>query len=111
MISRQIVYTPATITRLLKIIGLFCKRALQNRLYFAKEAYKSNEDIGVQFSDEGRGGWNTPPRTVNNVRFVMRTWGFSLVMREGEVRMTLFCTTVEAMLKAGKRSIIHRQVK
>jgi len=29
-------------------------------------------------------------------------------MREGEVRMPLFCTTVEAMLKAGRRSLIHR---
>jgi len=30
-------YRVATISRLLKIIGLFCKRALQQRFYFAKE--------------------------------------------------------------------------
>ena len=32
-------YGVATMSRLLQIIGLFCKRALQNRLYFAKETY------------------------------------------------------------------------
>ena len=31
------VYGVATISRLLKIIGLFCKRALSKRLYSAKE--------------------------------------------------------------------------
>jgi len=33
-------YGVATISRLLKIIGLFCKRALENRLYSAKETYE-----------------------------------------------------------------------
>jgi len=33
----------ATISRLLKITGLFCKRALQNRLYSAKETYDFKE--------------------------------------------------------------------
>jgi len=33
------VYGVATITRLLKIIGLFCKRALWQRLYSANESY------------------------------------------------------------------------
>jgi len=33
------VYEVATIRRLLQIIGLFCKRALEKRLYSAKETY------------------------------------------------------------------------
>jgi len=33
----------ATISRLLKIIGLFCKRALLNRGYSAKETYNLKE--------------------------------------------------------------------
>jgi len=33
----------ASISRLLKIIGLFCKRALQKRLYSAKETYDFKE--------------------------------------------------------------------
>jgi len=32
-------YWVATVSRLLKITGLFCKRALQKRLYSAKETY------------------------------------------------------------------------
>ena len=36
-------YGVATISRLLKIIGLFCKRALQKRLYSAKETYDFKE--------------------------------------------------------------------
>ena len=32
-------YGVASISRLLKIIGLFCKRALQKRRYAAKETY------------------------------------------------------------------------
>jgi len=33
-------YGVATIRRLLKIIGLFCKKALKKRQYSAKETYK-----------------------------------------------------------------------
>ena len=33
----------ATISRLLKMIGLFCKRALHKRRYFAKETYDFKE--------------------------------------------------------------------
>jgi len=33
----------ATISRLLNMISLLCKRALQNRLYSAKETYNSKE--------------------------------------------------------------------
>ena len=33
----------ATTSRLLQIIGLFCKRALQKRLYSAKETYNFKE--------------------------------------------------------------------
>jgi len=36
-------YGVATISRLLKIIGLFCKRALQKRQYSAKETYNFKE--------------------------------------------------------------------
>jgi len=36
-------YGAATISRLLQIIGLFCKRALQKRLYSAKETYHFKE--------------------------------------------------------------------
>jgi len=36
-------YGVATISRLLKIIGLFCKRALQKRRYSTKETYNLNE--------------------------------------------------------------------
>jgi len=36
-------YGVATISRLLKIIGLFCKRALWNRRYSAKETYDFKE--------------------------------------------------------------------
>ena len=44
MISVYIVcYTVATISRLLNIIGLFCKRALLKRRYSAKETYNLKE--------------------------------------------------------------------
>jgi len=36
-------YGMATISRLLKTIGHFCKRALYKRLYFAKKTYNSKE--------------------------------------------------------------------
>jgi len=36
-------YGVATMSRLLKIIGVFCKRALQKRLYSAKETYSFKE--------------------------------------------------------------------
>ena len=36
-------YGVATMSRLLKIMGLFCKRALQNRRYSAKETYNFKE--------------------------------------------------------------------
>jgi len=36
-------YGVATISRLLKIIGLFCKRALYKRLYSAKETWNFEE--------------------------------------------------------------------
>ena len=38
-----ITYKVATISRLLKIIGLFCKRALEKRPYSAKETYHFKE--------------------------------------------------------------------
>jgi len=36
-------YEVATISRLLQIIGLFCKRALKKRRYSAKETYNLKE--------------------------------------------------------------------
>jgi len=36
-------YGVATISRLLKITGLFCKRALSKRRYSAKETYRFKE--------------------------------------------------------------------
>ena len=39
----NICYGAATSSMLLKIIGLFCKRALQKKLYSAKETYNSKE--------------------------------------------------------------------
>jgi len=36
-------YGVATISRLLQILGLFCKRALSKRLYSAQETYNFNE--------------------------------------------------------------------
>jgi len=39
----SLTYGVATISRLLKILGLFCKRALQKRLYSAKESYNFKE--------------------------------------------------------------------
>ena len=39
----SLAYGVATLSRLLKIIGLFCKRALEKRWYFAKETYHLNK--------------------------------------------------------------------
>jgi len=41
-------YVVATISRLLKIIGLFCKRALQKRRHSAKETYNFKEPTNVR---------------------------------------------------------------
>jgi len=41
--SSRMFYGVASISRLLKIIGLFCKRALKKRLYSAKETYDFKE--------------------------------------------------------------------
>jgi len=46
----------ATISRLLKIVGLFCKRALQNRLYSAKDTYNFKEPTNRSHPIAGRGG-------------------------------------------------------
>jgi len=43
MYVRNMTYGVATISRLLKIIGLFCKRALSKRRYSAKETYSFKE--------------------------------------------------------------------
>ena len=39
ILVRQLVYGVATISRMLKNIGLFCKRDLQKRPIFCKETY------------------------------------------------------------------------
>jgi len=41
--SEECFYGEATISRLCKIIGLFCKRALEKRRYSAKETYNFKE--------------------------------------------------------------------
>jgi len=41
--AARMCYGVATISRLLKMIGLFCKRALQKRRYSAKETYDFKE--------------------------------------------------------------------
>jgi len=41
--AKRCKYGLATISRLLKIAGLFCKRALYKRRYFAKETYNLKE--------------------------------------------------------------------
>jgi len=43
LVGHIMVYGVATISRLLKIIGLFCKRALQKRRYSAKAPYNFEE--------------------------------------------------------------------
>jgi len=43
MLQQKNVYGVATISRLLKIIGLFCKRALEKRQYSAKETCNFKE--------------------------------------------------------------------
>jgi len=42
-LSRGMWYGVATISRLLKMLGLFCTRTLQKRLYSAKETYNFKE--------------------------------------------------------------------
>ena len=42
-VELNVLYGVATISRLLKMIGLFCKRALQKRLYSARETYDFEE--------------------------------------------------------------------
>jgi len=50
------------VSRLLKNIGLFCKRALQKRLYSAKETYilKELTNHSHPISDYGKGTWMIP---------------------------------------------------
>jgi len=40
-------YGVATVSRLFKMIGLFCKRALYKRLYSTKETYNFKEPTNV----------------------------------------------------------------
>jgi len=49
----------ASVSRLLKIIGLFCKRALYKRLYSAKETYNFKEPTN---------GSHRIPRESDNAR-------------------------------------------
>jgi len=43
MDARKFIYGVASTSRLLEFIGLFCKRALQKRLYSAKETCNFKE--------------------------------------------------------------------
>ena len=66
-------YGVATISRLLKMIGLFCKRALQKRLYSAKETY--NFIIDYYHLYVWHDSWS---QTLLNIRLdhgVARSWG------------------------------------
>ena len=45
LFSDSEMYGVAIISRLLKMIGLFCRRALEKRLYSAKETYNLKEPI------------------------------------------------------------------
>jgi len=66
----------ATISRILKIIGLFCKRALQKRLYYEKETYNFKEPtsrchpiFARGSSVEGEvGGWGRDPKKMYGKR-------------------------------------------
>jgi len=57
-------YGVATISRLLKIIGLFYKRALEKRRYFQKETYNSKEPTNrshpIPRHRESHAGWRRP---------------------------------------------------
>jgi len=69
----QLDYGVATISRLLKMIGLFCKRALQKRLYSAKETY--NFIIDYYHLYVWHDSWS---QTLLNIRLdhgVARSWG------------------------------------
>jgi len=57
-------YGVATISRLLKIIGLFCKKALSKRRYSAKETYNFKEPthrsqpiVGIEEEWRYGSGW------------------------------------------------------
>ena len=52
-------YGVATISRLLQIIGLFCKRALLKRLYFAKETYDFKEPTNRSHPISACANWKT----------------------------------------------------
>jgi len=49
-VELNVLYGVATISRLLKMIGLFCKRALQKRLYSARETYDFEEPTNCSHS-------------------------------------------------------------
>ena len=49
-------YGVASVSRINQIIGLFCKGALQKRLYSAKETYNFKEPTNRSHPIAGRGG-------------------------------------------------------
>jgi len=70
-------YGVATISRLLKITGLFCKRALSKRRCFAKETYNLKEPtnrshpISVSLVTYQ---WDTPDYTAANMHLWRKTY-------------------------------------
>ena len=64
-----ICYGVATISMLLQIIGLFCKRALQKRLYSAKETYNFKEP-----ANRSHPIWYTALICCNRTRWCVVTW-------------------------------------
>jgi len=62
---KSVLYGVATISRLLKITGLFCKRALYKRLYSAKENYNFKENCNFKEPTN-----RSHPLAIYTVKFV-----------------------------------------
>ena len=78
-------YVVASISRLLKITGLFCKRALSKRLYPAKETYDFKEPTNRSHSIVERWVYGVVVTQVYCVVVmcvyeVVETWGYGVVV-------------------------------
>ena len=77
-------YVVATISRILKIIGLFCKRALQKRLYDEKETYNFKEPTSRSHPIFARGSSVEAPAKVCYFVRIFRKgspYKFTLILR------------------------------
>jgi len=90
-------YGVATNSRLLKIIGLFCKRALQKRRYPAKETYNI---------------WNAYPPISRIWSSMSHTW-MGRVTHENESCLTNECVMPQTWMReySSKRTRYHPQEK